>query len=128
MLFIAIVIGSTSAIMIMNQIWPGLIINLVVCGFICYVYSSTYYIISGNDLLVKSGFVYNKTIKIDTIKRIEETNSPLSSPGASLDRIAIYYNKSDSVMISPKDKNDLINHLISINGKIELILKNAHKP
>lgn len=47
-LFIAIVIGSISAIMIANQIWPGLIINFVVCAFICYVFSSTYYTINGN--------------------------------------------------------------------------------
>lgn len=85
---------------------------------------TTYYIINGNDLIIKCGFLFNKTIKIDTIKKIEETNNLLSSPAASLDRIEIGYNQYDSVMISPKDKLDFINQLVTINENINVVLKN----
>lgn len=122
-LFLVVVFGSTSTSMIINQAWPGVLINLVVIAFIIHMFSTTYYIINGNDLIVKCGFLINMTIKIDTIKKIEETNNPLSSPAASLDRIAIDYNESDSVMISPKDKMDFINQLLKINEKIEVVLK-----
>ena len=122
-LFIAMVLGSTSILMIINHIWSGLIINSVVAGFISYIFMSTYYIISGKDLIVKCGSFINMTIKIDRIKKIKETNNPLSSPATSLDRIAIYYNKSGFVMISPKDKIDFINNLIDINSKIEVMFK-----
>jgi hypothetical protein len=126
-LFIAIVLGITSTIMIVNHVWPGLVINIVVVGFISYMFTSTYYVINGNDLIIKCGFMINTTIKIDRIKKIVETNNPLSSPATSLDRIAIYYNKSDSVMISPKDKMDFINQLNNINAKIEVVLKKDKK-
>lgn len=122
-LFIAIIIGSTSALMIVDRVWIGLMINMFVLGFIAYLFTSTYYIIKGNDLIVKSGFLYNKTIKIDRIKKIEETSNPISSPAASLDRLAIYYNKFDFVMISPRDKMDFIDQLVRNNEEIEVILK-----
>lgn len=121
--FIFVVLGGTSTIMIINNAWAGLVINLVVIGFIIYLFSSTYYIINQNDLIVKSGFIINLTIRIDKIKKIAETNNPLSSPATSLDRIAIYYNKSNSVMISPREKADFINKLLHINGQIEVVLK-----
>jgi hypothetical protein len=122
-LFIAIVIGITSAILIINQAWPGLLINIVVIAFIIYVFTSTYYIINGNDLIVKSGFLVHITVKIDRIRKIEETRNPISSPAASLDRIGIFYNKSDYVIISPEDKMDFIDQLKMINKEIEVILK-----
>lgn len=122
-IFIAIVLGGTSTLMIINKAWPGLIINLALIGFVSYLFTSTYYIINGNDLTIKCGLFFKSIIKIDKIKIIKETNNPLSSPATSLDRIVIYYNKSDLVMISPKNKIDFINHLVKINNKIELLLK-----
>jgi hypothetical protein len=59
-------------------------------------------------------------IDIHQIKRIEETNSPLSSPAASFDRIEITYNKFDSVIISPKEKLGFIQDILQINPSIEV--------
>jgi len=122
-LFLAIVIGTTSALMIIQHAWAGLVINIVVIGFIVYLFSTTYYLINDTHLIVKSGFLVNISMPIERIKMIEETTNPLSAPATSLDRIAIYYNETDSVIISPKEKTDFINHLIQINEKIEVILK-----
>lgn len=126
-LFIAIVLGFTSTMMIINHVWPGLIVNLVVIGFVSYMFASTYYVINGKDLVIKCGFMFNMTVHIDRIKKVVKTNNPLSSPAASLDRLAIYYNKSDLVMVSPKDKMDFINQLTEINPKIEVILTKENK-
>lgn len=125
--FIAIVLGGTSTMLIVNQVWLGLIINIAVAGFIAYMFISTFYIIDGNDLIIKCGFMANTTIKIDKIKKIMETNNPLSSPANSLDRIAIYYNNSGFIMISPKDKINFIDQLTAINPKIEIILNDKNK-
>ena len=122
-LFIVIVLGITSTIMIIHKVWIGLAINLIVLGFMFYLFSSTYYIIEGNNLKIKSGFLYKQTIKIDLIKKIVKTNNPISSPATSLDRIAITYNKTDTVIVSPKDKMDFIDHLKNINPEIEVNLK-----
>jgi hypothetical protein len=122
-LFMAVVFIGTSILMIIEHAWLGLAVNIVVVGFIIHIFLNTYYIINGNDLIIKCGFLINRTIKIDQIKKIEETNNVLSSPAASLDRIAIDYDKFDSVMISPKEKMDFINQLIKINDKIVVVLK-----
>ncbi len=122
-LFIAIALGGSSTFMIINEAWPGIIINLFVAGLLSYVFMTTYYVIDNHDLIIKCGFFINMKISIDTIIKIKETHNPISSPAASLDRIAIYYNDKQSVMISPKDKMDFINHLLQINEKIEVVLK-----
>lgn len=126
-LFIAIILGFTSTLMIINHAWPGLIINLIVIGFISYMFTSTYYIINGNDLIIKWGFMINMTVHIDQIKKVTKTSNPLSSPATSLDRLAIYYGKSGFVMVSPKDKMDFSNQLIGINPGIQLILNKDKK-
>lgn len=54
--------------------------------------------------MIKSGVLISKTIKINDVYRIEKTNSILSSPALSLDRIEIFYGNQNSIIISPKEK------------------------
>jgi hypothetical protein len=119
--FIAAVLGIASLAMGLTGAWPGLVIIIIVAGFIVYVFRTTYYLIEGNQLIVKSGFMVNKTISIDRIFKIVETNNPLSAPAASLDRLAIYYNERDWIMISPKDKEGFIRHMTAIHEKINVV-------
>ena len=126
-LFIVIILSSVSTIIIINRAWIGLAILLLIVGFISYTFMTTYYIIHGNDLIIKCGFMYNATIKIGRIKKIVETNNPLSSPATSLDRIMIYFGNSDTIMISPKEKMDFIDQLRATNPKIEVLLKSKNK-
>jgi hypothetical protein len=122
-LFIVIVLGGSSAFMAYYNAWPGIAINVALAGFILYVFRSTYYILDGSDLIVKSGFTAGLKIGVESITKIVETNNPLSSPATSLDRIAIYYGKGKNVMISPVGKMDFIQRLVEINPHIEVILK-----
>lgn len=73
-------------------------------------------------LKVKYSFFYEKIIDITAIKSVKETNNPMASPAASLDRLEIKF-KNDSIIISPKNKSDFINHLLEINPAIEIKLK-----
>jgi hypothetical protein len=123
--FIAGVIVSTSLVLIVNQVWVGLAINLALTGFIVHMFTTTYYVIEGDVLQVKCGFLINMRIAISSVCKITETSNPLGSPATSLDRVAIYYNKWDVVMISPKDKIDFIRHITEINSKIEVVLKKS---
>ncbi len=86
-------------------------------------FATTYYAINENNLIVKCGFLFNKTIDINTIKKISETNNPLSSPATSIDRLEITYGKYDSVIISQKQKQDFINDIITLNPNIEVKFK-----
>lgn len=125
--FIAIVLGGIGVIMIVNHSWDGLAVIIAVGCFTAYMFTSIYYIIDGNKLTVRCGFMFNSTIQIDKIKKIAETNNPISSPAASLDRLAIYYNQHDLVIVSPKDKIGFIHQLKEINSAIMVVLKKDGK-
>jgi hypothetical protein len=62
--------------------------------------------------------VWSTKIDIRTIRKINKTRNPISSPALSLDRIEIIYNKFDSILISPKDKQAFVEELLKINPDI----------
>src|SRR5690606_17979894 len=123
--FIVLVIGGTSIALIVHGAWVGLVINAVVTGFIVHLFATTYYLIDGSKLIIRCGFMVNMTLDITSIKKIEETNNPLSSPATSLDRLALYYQKSNMVLVSPERKEEFIRLLLSINPDIEMVLKKS---
>jgi membrane protein YdbS with pleckstrin-like domain len=120
--FMAIVLIGSSIAMSMETpvIWLGILFNLIIALFVTYTFTNTKYVIDSTKLQIKCGFLYNKTIPIQDIKRIEESRSPLSSPAASLDRLEIIYNKFDSILISPKEKKAFVEDMIKINSGIEV--------
>ncbi|MFI1771566.1 PH domain-containing protein [Thalassobellus citreus] len=89
-------------------------------GFVLHLFLNTKYTIVNSVLKIKSGFLYNKDLDIHSIKSIRSSNSLMSSPAASLDRIELHYGKYASVIISPKEKSNFIEDLIQINPNIEV--------
>jgi len=122
-LFILTVLIVSSAFMISPPVWSGLIANVLLLAFIIHLFTSTYYLIDGSFLIIKSSFIVNKQIEISRINKIAETNNPLSAPAASLDRLEIFYDHHGSILISPKDKSGFIDHIIQINPHIEIQYK-----
>ena len=106
-----------------KQGWIGIAILSPIILFVIHTFMTTYYVITGNSLRIKCGFFYNKTIDINTIKRISETNNPISSPATSMDRIEIIYGNHESVIISPKFKHEFINNIKTLNPNIEVRFK-----
>ncbi|MCK0124682.1 PH domain-containing protein [Gelidibacter sp. F2691] len=90
----------------------------VVFGFIVHLFFNTYYTIDHDKLKIKSGVFSYQPIAINHIKEISKTNSVLSSPAASFDRIKINYGRSNSVILSPKDKYQFAEDLVKINPRI----------
>ncbi|MBL0135487.1 MAG: PH domain-containing protein [Chitinophagaceae bacterium] len=103
--------------------WLGVFILLAVITIITHLFLSTSYTIEGENLKIKSGIFYNKTVHIKDITSISETNSFLSSPATSLDRLAISFGKYDCVIISPKQKKEFIDTIVSLNSTVEVKLK-----
>jgi hypothetical protein len=124
MLPIFIVLFGVGVLMGFMRAWAGIAIILLLLTFAIYVLLTTQYKIIGKTLRIKSGIFVNKAISIDTIRMITETNSTLSSPANSLDRIELRYNKFEKIIISPKDKDGFIKKLFEINPGIEVQLKN----
>lgn len=105
----------------------GIITLLSTIAFVVHMFLTTNYSIEGTKLTIKCGFVFNKTIDINSIKKISETNNLISSPATSLDRLEITYGKFDSVIISPKQKKEFINDLKIVNPNIEVKFKKENK-
>ncbi len=98
------------------------VVWLPITVMVIYSVTTIQYVIAGDMLLIKS-IGFSSAIPIKSIRRIEETNSLLSSPAASLDRLEMVYNRYDSVLVSPKDKSGFINDLKAINPEIEVKMK-----
>jgi len=88
--------------------------------FVLHLFFTTYYVIKGDALHIKSGFLVDKTISISTISNIVETTSFMSAPAASFDRLAISYGLSSVVVVSPKDKLGFVNDILKENPEIEI--------
>ncbi|MCH7414499.1 PH domain-containing protein [Belliella sp. R4-6] len=119
-----LILGSILVLAIIQKpSWVGIAILLAVILFVVHMFMTTYYTIDGEELIIKCGFLFNKTIEIKTIKKIAETNNPTSSPATSIDRLEINYGKFDSVIISPKYKSEFINDIKRLNPNVEVKYK-----
>ena len=106
--------------MVSPPVWSGLIVNVILLAFIIHLFATTFYVIDENSLNIKSSFLVNTKIEISRIKKISETNNPLSAPAASLDRLEISYDQYGRILISPKDKSGFISHITRLNPQIEV--------
>ncbi|MXN91556.1 hypothetical protein GR160_09975 [Flavobacterium sp. Sd200] len=107
-----------SVLMLLDGAWPGIFFITPVFALIGYTLATTYYTIKDETLKVRSGFFYNKSFDIKSFRKIIKTNSLITAPAASNNRIEIFFNGYDSVVISPKEKEAFIAHLKSINPDI----------
>lgn len=101
----------------------GLIILIGSLIFLAVLFYSISYEVNDELLTVISFFFIKKNILIKDITRLVESNNPISSPAASLDRLEVYYGKYSSVIISPKDKMGFIAHLKRLSPSIQVELK-----
>jgi hypothetical protein len=120
---ISLIFGYALYELITEKSWIGVFIISLTILFILYTFLSINYKIEKENLNVKCTFLLNENIEINTIRKITETYNPLSSPAASIDRIEIFYNKFDSVLISPKKKQEFIEDILKINPNIEVIYR-----
>lgn len=81
-------------------------------------FNTRYTIGSDGILLIKCGIFINIKVPINSIYKVENTDSILSAPALSMDRMEIFYNKFDSVVISPADKAAFVAELQKINPGI----------
>ncbi len=115
---IAVIAIGLLLAMILVKAWPAFLVDILLFAFMAHLFITTYYVIEGNTLKVRSGFIINITIDIATITKIEPTNTVLSAPALSFDRLEVFYNKYDSVVISPADKAGFIAKLKEMNPGI----------
>jgi len=98
-----------------DGVWSVSVLIFCQILFITHIFWTTCYIIENEKLQIKSGFLINFSIYIKQIKKNSETNTLMSVPAISFDRLEILYNKFDTVVISPKEKVQFIDAIKRIN-------------
>lgn len=121
LIFIFLLFSGFLITNVIQGIWNAkmIVIPVVLFAFIIHLFFGTEYTIDNNILKIKFGFFKHTPIEINDIKEVSKTNTILSSPAASFDRIRIKYGRSKAIVISPKDKKNFITELININPKIK---------
>jgi len=118
-----IVLLVIMALMISNDGLKGSVIVGSLIIFIAYLYSNTLYVFTDDSKLkIKSGFLLNKQIDINSIEKVIQTNNPIVSSGMSSDRLQIFYNMHDIVIVYPKRKTEFIESLKTANTNIKFEL------
>lgn len=98
--------------------WTMVVLVLIMLAFATLLIFNTKYIVAQDTLSIKCGFLPVETYDIRQIASIRNTNTIISAPAASLDRIEIRLTTGKSVVISPADKLKFIEHLRKINPDI----------
>ncbi len=121
LLLIFIPLGYPLVETIIEGEWIVMAVLLVSIAFVFYLIFAIKYVINGDMLEIKNGFMGTTKIAIADIKSVEKTNNPLSAPAMSLKRLEIKYgNKFDSALISPVDREAFINDLLRLNPDIRV--------
>lgn len=118
----ACVMGASVALMTggtVNYVFAAIILMLG-AGFPVWLYVSTQYIVTDNDLKIISG-PFSWIIPIQSIVSVRETHSVSASPALSFDRLEIVYEENKAIIVSPLDKAQFIQKLgqdkFIVNGK-----------
>ncbi|NBP68435.1 MAG: hypothetical protein EBU52_06780 [Cytophagia bacterium] len=119
---IILVISVLCFMMLYAGSWSGLVIVLLVALLVGDIFLRTRYKVEDLQLKVNCSFIVNTAVDINSISKIQRSTSFLSSPATSFDRIEIIYNKFESLIISPADKQSFVETLKQINPKIEIKL------
>lgn len=106
--------------------WYIWLIAIIVVVMLTDVYYQTYYEIDStqNNLHIKGGICVTKNIPIQSIRKIEESKSTVSGPALSNQRLEIWYNTFDSILISPENHIDFIEQIQESNPRVVFLPKN----
>ncbi|MGY0692348.1 PH domain-containing protein [Virgibacillus sp. FSP13] len=95
------------------------IIGLLTIALLLWLWFGTGYKIEEGLIKIKSG-PFRSKVKIEEIKRLNATKTPLAGPALSIDRIEILHRKYDVAIVSPKNAADFIRILLNENKYIQV--------
>lgn len=121
-LFLCLVLVPVSIISVVLQAWLGLFFTILVAAFILHMFLTTSYTFQGSILHIRCGFFFSKAVPVGSMRKISATRNPISSPAWSLDRLEILYHKFDTILISPENKTEFIQHIQLLHPAIEVKL------
>jgi hypothetical protein len=87
--------------------WIAIAVTLIEVLFPGWVFVSTKYNLTDEELLVRSG-PFRWHIPLVSITSIDRTRNPLSGPALSLDRLAVSYGDGRCILISPRELDEFL--------------------
>ncbi|AJH65526.1 hypothetical protein bcere0016_11660 [Bacillus cereus 95/8201] len=114
-----IVVGACFASIFAGREYFLLFFTIPLAILFMWSWFSTKYIVGEETITIRSGFV-KKRIFIRDIKQISNTKNPIAAYALSFDRLEIVYGAHQTEIISPKDKEQFINHVKNKNPHIEI--------
>ena len=88
------------------QILPAVLLSVAVALPI-WIYLSTYYVVSGGQLVIRTG-IFTWKIQLSEINSAKLSRSLWSSPALSLNRIELRYSDGKRVLVSPENSNEFL--------------------
>mgnify|MGYP000871494392 FL=1 len=110
--FIACLMGTSVMLKIggtVNYVMAAVIV-IAGIGFPLWILVSTRYIADEENLKIVSG-PFSWIIPVQSITSIQETQSAITSPAMSFDRLEITYGEDKAIIVSPVDKEGFIKAL-----------------
>ena len=118
LLFVFVVMIFSTYQEILKHNWKALTFLMIIFGLVSGLCFSIKYKLDQEFFYIKNSIFGTTKIDVKDIYKIEKTWNQLSSPAPSImGRIEIYY-KDDSIVISPRDFDELKNELLRINPNI----------
>lgn len=105
-----LIIGQ--GIFLMKETSPWfLLFHLALAIVIFFWVRSIKYVLTSDTLEVHMELGMKRKIPLASIRKVALSNNPISSPAASLKRIAIHYDRWGYILISPKNREAFIEEL-----------------
>lgn len=97
------------------------VVLMGICLFMIYdMLLHTDYTLDGGRLHIRCGVLFRMDLPVSGITEITRKSTLLSSPALSAKRIGLKYGKRNWVYVSPKDLEEFISTLSSINPEIKI--------
>lgn len=97
------------------------VVLMGICLFMIYdMLLHTDYTLDGGRLHIRCGVLFRMDLPVSGITEITLKSTLLSSPALSAKRIGLRYGKRNWVYVSPKDQEEFISTLSSINPEIKV--------
>ena len=118
-LALAAIIFTGAVLSYTEQKYTGMVISAVTFLLIIALFCCIKYVIDGKTLRVYYFPGIHTDIDITTITKMERSWNPLSSPAASLKRLAVHFGKGDVIYISPRHEQEFIDEINRIKATVQ---------
>ena len=127
LLILSCIIIPTYIHLLLDGLLFDVLIMTLVFSSISLLLAGIRYIISDKKLYIRIWFIPLASIQIAEITSIKRSYNPLSSPAASLKRIAVYKMNVLQILISPDREDEFIDMLKTINPHIFIDIPHKSK-